>query len=138
MLSGSMTEEGALGLEQALEALIASEPFERLLLERARPIVAHAEAGEDAVVAGLARALDAPVLAVSPGPHEAEALAAEVAAYLGDDRVGVAARVGGAAVRGHRPDARDRRPPRRRGPPAARGDGRVRARRARRSRRCRA
>jgi hypothetical protein len=63
-------------LERALEALIASEPFERLLLERARPVLAHAAAGEDAVIAGLARALDAPILAVAPGPHEAEALAA--------------------------------------------------------------
>ena len=78
-----------MGLEKALAALIASEPFERLLLERARPIEAHAEAGEDAVIAGLARAMDAPVLAVSPGPHEAEALAAEIAAYLGADRVGL-------------------------------------------------
>ncbi|MGZ5213565.1 MAG: hypothetical protein ACXWXM_07625, partial [Actinomycetota bacterium] len=74
-------------LERALDALISSEPFERLLLERARPILAHAAAGEDAVIAGLARALDAPILAVAPGPHEAEALAAEAAAYLGDDRV---------------------------------------------------
>ncbi len=73
-------------LERALEALIASEPFERLLLERARPILAHAEAGHDAVIAGLARALDAPVLVVAPGPHEAEALAAEAAAYLGAER----------------------------------------------------
>ncbi len=79
--------ERGMTLEQALEALIASEPFERLLLERARPIAAHAGAGEDAVIAGLARALDVPVLAVAPGPHEAEALAAEAASYLGDDRV---------------------------------------------------
>ena len=76
-----------MSLEQALEALIGSEPFERLLLERARPIAAHAGAGEDAVIAGLARALDVPVLAVAPGPHEAEALAAEAASYLGNDRV---------------------------------------------------
>jgi transcription-repair coupling factor (superfamily II helicase) len=74
-------------LEQGLDALIASEPFERLLLERARPIVAHADAGADAVVAGLARALDTSVLAVTPGPREAEALAAGGSAYLGEARV---------------------------------------------------
>ncbi len=78
-----------MGLEEALEALIASEPFERLLLERARPIEAHAGAGQDAVIAGLARAMDTSILAVSPGPHEAEALAAEIAAYLGAERVGL-------------------------------------------------
>ncbi len=72
-----------MSLERALDALIGSEPFERLLLERARPIQARAEAGEDFLVAGLARGLDAPVLAVAPGPREAEALAAGVEAYLG-------------------------------------------------------
>ncbi|MBI4259725.1 MAG: hypothetical protein HY658_04070, partial [Actinobacteria bacterium] len=73
-------------LEEALDVLIASEPFERLLLERARPVVARAGAGHDAVVAALARALDAPVLAVSTGPHEAEELALGVEAYLGPGR----------------------------------------------------
>jgi transcription-repair coupling factor (superfamily II helicase) len=76
-----------LGLADAVDVLVRSEPFERLLLERARPIVAHAEAGEDFVVAGVASALDAPVLAVAPGPHEAEALAADLAALLGHERV---------------------------------------------------
>ncbi len=76
-----------MSLEGALDALVASEPFERLLLERARPILAHAEAGEDALLAGLARALDTVVMAVTPGPREAEALAAGAAAYLGEDRV---------------------------------------------------
>ncbi|MBI4260054.1 MAG: DEAD/DEAH box helicase, partial [Actinobacteria bacterium] len=38
------------------------------------------------VVAALARALDAPVLAVSTGPHEAEELALGVEAYLGPAR----------------------------------------------------
>ena len=33
--------------------MISSPPFERLLLERARPVVAHAEAGHDFVVASL-------------------------------------------------------------------------------------
>jgi transcription-repair coupling factor (superfamily II helicase) len=74
-------------LEGALDALVASEPFERLLLERARPILAHTEAGQDALLAGLARALDTVVMAVTPGPREAEALAVGAAAYLGEDRV---------------------------------------------------
>ncbi|GIU98421.1 MAG: transcription-repair-coupling factor [Actinomycetota bacterium] len=73
-------------LGRVLDALIASEPMERLLLERARPIVARAGAGEDALVAALARALETPILAVSAGPREAEALAGGVEAYLGADR----------------------------------------------------
>ncbi len=76
-----------MGLHDTLDVLVRSEPFERLLLDRARPIVARAEAGEDFVVAGLATALDAPVLAVAPGPREAEALAADLVAFLGPDRV---------------------------------------------------
>ncbi|MGQ0670139.1 MAG: transcription-repair coupling factor [Actinomycetota bacterium] len=67
--------------------LIESEPFERLLLERARPIVARAEAGQDFAIAALARALDCPVLAVTPGPREAEELAHGIPAFLGPDRV---------------------------------------------------
>ena len=74
-----------MSLEQALDALIGSEAFERLLLERARPVVAHADAGEDALVAALARALGAPVLLVAPGPREAERLARGARAWLGDD-----------------------------------------------------
>ncbi len=73
-------------MERVLEALIESEPFEGLLLARARTVVARAEAGAEAVVAALARALDAPVLAVAPGPREAEALAEGAAAFLGEDR----------------------------------------------------
>ena len=76
-----------MGLQEAVEVLVGSEPFERLLLERARPIVARAEAGEDFVVAGVATALEAPVFAVAPGPREAEALAADLAALLGPERV---------------------------------------------------
>jgi transcription-repair coupling factor (superfamily II helicase) len=78
---------GLVSLEQALEALVASEPFERLLLESARPVIARAGAGEDFVVAGLARALDAPILAVAPGPREAESLAADAEVFLGPHRV---------------------------------------------------
>src|SRR6266511_1907867 len=67
--------------------MTGSEPFERLLLERARPVLGWAEAGSDFVVASLARALGAPVLAVAPGPPEAEILARGVTAFLGPDRV---------------------------------------------------
>src|SRR5207249_2343622 len=74
-------------LEEALDLLIASEPFDRLLASDARPLVARAEAGQDFVVAALARALDAPVIGVAAGPHEAEALARGVGAFLGEYRV---------------------------------------------------
>ena len=74
-------------LDRLLDALIGAEAFERLLVERARPILARADAGEDFVVAALARALDAPVLAVAAGPREAEALAEGVSAWLGPEGV---------------------------------------------------
>jgi transcription-repair coupling factor (superfamily II helicase) len=74
-------------VESILDALIASEPFERLLTDRAPSVVARADAGQDFVVAALARALDAPILAVAPGPREAEALEHGVGALLGRDRV---------------------------------------------------
>jgi transcription-repair coupling factor (superfamily II helicase) len=73
-------------LEALTQALSRSEPFERVLLARERPIEARAEAGEGAAVAALASALDGPVLAVAPGPREADALADEVAAFLGEHR----------------------------------------------------
>ncbi|HEY7661266.1 MAG TPA: transcription-repair coupling factor [Actinomycetota bacterium] len=73
-------------LNEVLDALIATEPFERLLTERARPVLARTGAGEDAVAAALARALDAPVLLVAPGPHEAERLSTDLRAWLGADR----------------------------------------------------
>ena len=41
MLSGPGEEGVGVSLDRALEALVASEPFERLLLERARPILAQ-------------------------------------------------------------------------------------------------
>jgi len=74
-------------LEYLLDSLIGSDAFERLLTERARPILARADAGEDAVVAALARALDSPVLVVAPGPHETEPLLRGAQAWLGPDRV---------------------------------------------------
>ncbi len=79
--------DGGTVLDKLLDVLIGSEPFERLLLERARPIAARAEAGHDFVMAAIGRALDAPILAVAPGPREAEALAHGVRAFLGEDRV---------------------------------------------------
>jgi transcription-repair coupling factor (superfamily II helicase) len=74
-------------LRDALDVVVSSEPFERLLLERARPIVAHAGAGEAMVVAAVAQALDGPVMAVAAGPREAEAAAADAEAFLGADRL---------------------------------------------------
>jgi transcription-repair coupling factor (superfamily II helicase) len=73
-------------LETALASLAASAPFERVILARERPVVARAHAGTDAAAAALAVALDAPVLLVAPGPHEAEQLADAVQAWLGHER----------------------------------------------------
>ena len=73
-------------LQDVLDVLIGSEPFERLLSSRARPLVGRAAAGHDAVVAAIARALDGPVLAVAAGPHEAETLAHGAEAFLGPGR----------------------------------------------------
>ncbi len=75
--------EAELSLDEALAAVIASEPFERLLASRERPIHARADAGADLVVAAIAAALGAPVLAIAPGPREAEALVSGAGAYLG-------------------------------------------------------
>ncbi|MEA2551602.1 MAG: hypothetical protein QOE25_1371, partial [Actinomycetota bacterium] len=76
-----------MSLEHLLETLVESEPFERLLLSRARPVLARAEAGEDFLIAGLATALQTPILAITAGPHEADALAPSLEAWLGSDRV---------------------------------------------------
>jgi transcription-repair coupling factor (superfamily II helicase) len=73
-------------LEGLLDTLIGSGAFERLLTERARPILARADAGEDFVVSALARALEAPVLLVAAGPREAEPLVRGAQAWLGLDR----------------------------------------------------
>src|SRR5438067_7090788 len=72
-------------LREALDLFVGSETFEGLLLAQDRPIHARAETGEAFVVAGLAVALDAPVLAVAPGPHEADALVEDLEAFLPDD-----------------------------------------------------
>jgi transcription-repair coupling factor (superfamily II helicase) len=76
-------------LEQALDRLVRSEPFERLLVDRARPIVARAEGGADAAIAAVATSLDGPLLAIAPGPREAEDVAVGVGAFLGTERVGL-------------------------------------------------
>ena len=76
-------------LEDVLDELIASEPFERFLVSRDRPLVARAPAGADFVVAALARALESPILAICTGPHEAEQLGAGVGAWLGPANVAV-------------------------------------------------
>ena len=76
-------------LDRLLDALIGSDAFERVLLERARPILARADAGEDFVVAALARALDSPVMVVAPGPREADTLARGSEAWLGPERSAV-------------------------------------------------
>jgi transcription-repair coupling factor (superfamily II helicase) len=73
-------------LDDALAALVASAPFERVLLARERPVLARADAGADAAVAALATALDTAILLVAPGPREADQLAAGVEAYLGPER----------------------------------------------------
>ncbi|MGH2680585.1 MAG: transcription-repair coupling factor [Actinomycetota bacterium] len=76
-----------MSLREVLDALVGSPSFERLLLERARPIVARVDAGQDGFLAALATALDAPLMVVTPGPREAEELAPGIGSYLGDDRV---------------------------------------------------
>ncbi|MEP6476390.1 MAG: transcription-repair coupling factor [Actinomycetota bacterium] len=74
-------------LGSALDAIVASAPFERVLLSRDRPILARAGAGTDAVAAALSRALETPVLLIAPGPHEAEQLADGVEAWLGPEAI---------------------------------------------------
>ena len=74
-------------LEKLLEPLVESEAFQALL---ARPgdRLGRAEApGHPYAAAALATAVDAPVLAVLPGPREAKAFADGVEAFLGPERV---------------------------------------------------
>ncbi len=73
-------------LEGLLDALTTSAAFERLLTDRARPLLARADAGEDFVVSALARTLESPVLVVAAGPREAEPLVRGVQAWLGAER----------------------------------------------------
>ena len=96
---------------------VAPGRADRLVIVRAvrgtpaRPIpasiVVDVEAGQGFLLAGLAVALDGPVLVVTPGRREAEDLEAEVGSYLGDD-VALLPRLGRAAVRGDGSVARGR------------------------------
>jgi len=71
-----------LSLGGSVDAFVASAPFERLLLARERPVIARAQAGEALAAAALAAATEAPLLVIAAGPHEAEALHRDIAAYL--------------------------------------------------------
>jgi transcription-repair coupling factor (superfamily II helicase) len=74
-------------MRDLLEPLLESQAFQSVL-SGAGGRLARADApGHPYVVAGLAVALDGPVLAVAPGPKEAELLAAGAEAFLGPDRV---------------------------------------------------
>ena len=74
-------------LEKLLEPLLGSEAFQALL-GAPSPRLARADAaGHPYVLAGLAQAAEAPVLAVVPGPREADRLAEAVEAFLGPSRV---------------------------------------------------
>ena len=74
-------------MERLLDTLIESEAFQEVLAKPS-PRVARAEGpGHPYAIAGLARVLDAPVLAVAAGPKEADRLAAGVEAFLGEERV---------------------------------------------------
>ena len=77
--------------------------------------------GEDFVVAGLATALDAPVLAVAPGTARGRGARGRPRGVPRGRAGRAAAGVGGAAVRGHLAGARDR------GTPGAGGRGRPEA-----------
>jgi transcription-repair coupling factor (superfamily II helicase) len=74
-------------MEKLLEPLVESEAFQRVLAS-SEPRLARAEApGHPYVAAGLAVAVDGPVLAVAAGPREAESLSSGAEAFLGPDRV---------------------------------------------------
>src|SRR6266545_4949000 len=73
-------------LEELLEALIASEPFERLLAFAGPRVARVPEGGQPYVAAALAHATEGPVLVVAPGPAEAERLARGGEAFLGRRR----------------------------------------------------
>jgi transcription-repair coupling factor (superfamily II helicase) len=76
-----------MSLREVLDAFVASAAFERLLVSTDRPLVAHAGGGDALATAATAVALASPVLVVAPGPREAESLAADLVAFLGEDRV---------------------------------------------------
>jgi transcription-repair coupling factor (superfamily II helicase) len=74
-------------MDTLLGPLVESEALQALLARRG-PGLARAETpGHPYVVAGLAAALGAPVLVLTPGPREAERMADGAAAFLGPGRV---------------------------------------------------
>jgi len=74
-------------LREAVRAFVGSEPFERVLLSRDRPIEVRADAGEGLLIAALAEGLETSLLVVTPGPREAEEVAEAVAAFAEPERV---------------------------------------------------
>ena len=75
-------------LREILEQVTRSGPFERLLAASGPVRRAHAAApGHAFVAATLARAIEAPVLAIAHDPHAADVVAAGAATFLGPDRV---------------------------------------------------
>ncbi|HZA26377.1 MAG TPA: hypothetical protein VE915_01855, partial [Actinomycetota bacterium] len=74
-------------MRKLLEPMIESEAFQALLAHPG-PRLARAEVpGHGYVVAALAETLEAPVMAVAPGPREADRVARGAAAFLGDEQV---------------------------------------------------
>ena len=74
-------------MRDLLEPLLESGPFQAVLSGPGVRMARTDAAGHPYVVAGLAVALDGPVLAVAPGPKEAERLAAGAEAFLGPEQV---------------------------------------------------
>jgi transcription-repair coupling factor (superfamily II helicase) len=74
-------------MKELVDALIQSDVFGTLLAAPGRKVARADAAGHPFVVAALAATLDAPVLAVAPGPREADRLKRGAAAFLGSDRV---------------------------------------------------
>jgi transcription-repair coupling factor (superfamily II helicase) len=76
-------------MRELLQPLIESEGFQRVLAGPGPRVARSDPPGQPYAVAALAEAVGAPVLAVAPGPREAEALAEGVGAFLGPARVAV-------------------------------------------------
>jgi transcription-repair coupling factor (superfamily II helicase) len=74
-------------MRELLQPLIESEPFQALLASPGSHLARAEGPGHPYVAAALAAAVDAPVLAVAPGPREAERLAAGARAFLGPENV---------------------------------------------------
>ena len=74
-------------MEKLLEPIAESGALQGLLARPGDRLARSEAPAHPYVAAGLARALDAPVMVVAPGPQEAQALADGAAAFLGPDRV---------------------------------------------------